>query len=231
MSECPQYLQHKTMHQIFRSRNALFKHKSWGGVVGFLEELSNHNSCWPVALENHVLTSLVVSEDLGSQSEKDCVCLSLSGTYYLGLNLTEFTSMIPVWRPRQSVFPWTWYKGSQQWLKRLVVNHVEVLDPRVDNVGAQQNSRFLGLAWGDTILFQRMKDNSTSFWNSPHKIQQRTLPLSPVSSARKIQIFLSVLVDEEILEEEVILDFMDEIHLTKSWGLHCRTELIVLGSF
>lgn len=101
-------------------------------------------------------------------------------------------------------------------LKRLVVNHVEVLDPRVDNVGAQQNSRFLGLAWGDTILFQRMKDNSTSFWNSPHKIQQRTLPLSPVSSARKIQIFLSVLVDEEILQEEVILDFMDEIHLTKS---------------
>lgn len=100
---------------------------------------------------------------------------------------------------------------------------MEVLDPPVDNVGAQQNSRFLGLAWGDTILFQRMKDNSTSFWNSPHKIQECTLASSPASSARKIQIFLSVLVDEEILEEEeeileeeVILDFMDEIHLTKS---------------
>lgn len=123
------------------------------GGGGFLEVLSNHNSCWPVALENHVLTSLVVSEDLGSQSEKDSDCLSLSGTYYLGLNLTGFTSMIPVCRPRQSVFPWTWYKGSQQWLKRLV-NHVEVLDPRVDNVGAQQNSRFLGLAWGTPSCFR-----------------------------------------------------------------------------
>lgn len=87
------------------------------------------------------------------------------------------------------------------------VNHVEVLGLHVDNVCAQQNSRFVGR---DTTLW--MKDNSTSFWNSPHKIQECALAWSPVLSARKIQIFLSVLVDEEILEEEVIQDFMDGTH-------------------
>jgi len=71
-----------------------------------------------------------------------------------------------------------------------------------DNVGAQQNSTFLGLGCGgNTILFQRMKGNSTSFWNSPHKIQECTLASSPVPPTRKIQIFLSVSVDEETLEE------------------------------